>query len=811
MEQAAPSSSSSSTGSRPSSSSTSSASRYLTFAELRQVESTGYYESDGEGGDEESTSDRGENSTNPADGTCERCLILSTIRTTVITLFVATLVIVSLSASQVYPDSNYSKLMSPYLQLATDTLSSISSTAPQSTLRVDGLITVSGATSSSTTATVSADTTSKVLSTVADDDEEEDEGVEEGEKEGEEEDEEEDEEEEDADVGDDWLESVASVTSVATTDSTTTMTTTTSTTASVLQWSMTRSGYSPIDLSGTVLKYQILEGVDTIVEPYATNALFVVGMTSSNYYRYQLCPEDVAGADCYYGVLAVNKNVINEEVDIDCEAYDVYTVVIKEYSTATNSETNNYEGRAQCMYVRREVRALSNSDLSLTMDAMHTLWSTSEDEGQEIYGEDFHSAGYLLKIHHFNAAWQDSDHIHEGNGFLAQHIKMTNIFEASMQAVDPSVTIPYWDFTIDDGQGKSAFNSIIMTETIFGSMTPPVNLSWGFSYENDNITSGAIPDGRWAYLESPVNEDFPDLQAAYGYMRAPWNMNPSPYVSRFLDDYKIGISLPSCTTHYTILKEDTLVNFMYNMQNDPHATTHSLTGGIYGCETMTSMLDSGYLSSVDEQKTLCSKWIFYLKEFYRFGYITPKTDCVVEEDVQSSTCGFDCNGDMNLFLANLKTKLVSYVPEDMADEGWYAWRNFICTGDGGKIFSGDHLESASPHDPSFWVIHPTLERLLHAKFMAGGFKDTVWPTDAVNEFVCDKAECYNSDTDSLSYGADCCYGHFENDQFLDFLSGNRSLHFGDTNGDIIKKTDPTSTEYSMPYIYDTFTWNHCTG
>jgi putative NIF3 family GTP cyclohydrolase 1 type 2 len=40
----------------------------------------------------------------------------------------------------------------------------------------------------------------------------------------------------------------------------------------------------------------------------------------------------------------------------------------------------------------------------------------------------------LLKIHHFNAAWQDSDHIHEGNGFLAQHMKMTNIFESAMQA-----------------------------------------------------------------------------------------------------------------------------------------------------------------------------------------------------------------------------------------------------------------------------------------------------------------------------------------------------------------------------------------
>ena len=775
----------------------SSSSRYLTFAELREQDDY----SDNEGGDDEALLDRDEGGEYAADKTCSRCVVMGSIRAAVLTMFLGTLAIIAVSTSQQYPHSSFTKLVSPYLDLATSSLAGLSgasssskttTTTTSSSSDFTSASMISGATSYSTsTSAVSSDTT--FLGTTTDGGEDEDEEEEEG--------------GEDVDVQstDDWLES----TDVDTpTVSTTSESNSTTTTASALQWSMTRSGYSPIDLSDATLKYQVLNGIDTIIEPYSTNALFVVGISASIYYRYQLCPE-VAG-DCFYGVLALNMN-LNEEVELECEPHDVYTVVIKEYSSLTGSETNNYEGRAMCMYVRRELRSLTTADLTLTMDAMHALWSTEEEDGQELYGEDFHSASYMLKIHHFNAAWQDADHIHEGNGFLAQHIKMTNIFELAMQSVEPSVTLPYWDFTIDEGQGKSAFNSVVMTDTIFGSMASPVNSSWGFSYEEDNITSGAIPDGRWAYLESPVNEDFPDLQAAYGYMRAPWNMNPSPYVSRFLNDYKIGISLPSCTTHYSILQEDTLSNFMYGMQNDPHATTHSLIGGVYGCQTLSPLLDAGYLTSVEDQKALCSKWVFYLKEFYRFGYITPKKDCEVEEDVQSSTCGFECNGDMNTFLANMKTKLASYVPADMNDEGWYAWRDFICTGDGGKIFSGDHLESASPHDPSFWVIHPTLERLLHAKMMAGGFKDATWPTDNINDFVCDKAECYDSDTASLGYGADCCYGHYENDQFLDFLSGNRSLHFGDTNGAVITQSDPTSDDYAMPYIYDTFTWNHCTG
>ena len=46
---------------------------------------------------------------------------------------------------------------------------------------------------------------------------------------------------------------------------------------------------------------------------------------------------------------------------------------------------------------------------------------------------------------------------------------------------------------------------------------------------------------------------------------------------------------------------------------------------------------------------------------------------------------------------------------------------------GGLGVDGDHLESASPLDPSFWPVHPTLERLWQFKKMAGLFDDETWP------------------------------------------------------------------------------------
>ena len=37
-------------------------------------------------------------------------------------------------------------------------------------------------------------------------------------------------------------------------------------------------------------------------------------------------------------------------------------------------------------------------------------------------------------------------------GFLTHHLALTNSFEASLRSVDPSVTLPYWDFTIEGQQ-----------------------------------------------------------------------------------------------------------------------------------------------------------------------------------------------------------------------------------------------------------------------------------------------------------------------------------------------------------------------
>jgi Common central domain of tyrosinase len=420
---------------------------------------------------------------------------------------------------------------------------------------------------------------------------------------------------------------------------------------------------------------------------------------------------------------------------------------------------------------------------------------------------------------------------------------MDLIFEKSMQTVDPSVTMPYWDYTIERATNISVWESPLFTESTFGNLSLPKDTTFGWSYKNDSMDDGKIFNGRWKDLQTTSNTKFTSLNYGYGLMRAPWNMNPSYSLTRFTSTSK---DLPSCQSHYSMLSNAKLSNFLNNMPYSPHGATHIAIGGVYGCDAMDSLREQGYINDLEGQVDLCKNWIFYMKELYRMNVITPKSGCSsVDEngewsvDYDDQNCGYNCNpdnenelmnclkgggskpastpitniincvtGDMDESLLNSNDDCVPDIDE-MPDEGWVAWKDFICTGDGYKVFGGDHLESASPADPSFWPIHPTLERLLQVKYMAGGFDTNDWPTDPVSSYVCGHHECF--DITYGGYGAwdSCCYGHYQDDQYMDFSVGLKSAHTGPTNREIFDGTDPTSTEYTMNYIYDSFTWDHC--
>ena len=68
---------------------------------------------------------------------------------------------------------------------------------------------------------------------------------------------------------------------------------------------------------------------------------------------------------------------------------------------------------------------------------------------------------------------------HDGLGFLTTHSLVSNTFEFSLQLVNPKLTLPYWDWTIEGAEaelasvnGEIEIKSPLFTPDWFGGADP---------------------------------------------------------------------------------------------------------------------------------------------------------------------------------------------------------------------------------------------------------------------------------------------------------------------------------------------------
>ena len=130
---------------------------------------------------------------------------------------------------------------------------------------------------------------------------------------------------------------------------------------------------------------------------------------------------------------------------------------------------------------------------------------------------------------------------------------------------------------------------------------------------------------------------------------------------------------------------------------------------------------------------LLRSFVFYaLKDLYRDGHLVTPAYCSL--DTPFDECHARCADLRHVLDARNETGLRKYFGsawlwenEYYDDDGWDWFDDAVKTEvlkiacAGGIGVDGDHLESASPIDPSFWPIHPTLERLWQFKKLAGAF------------------------------------------------------------------------------------------
>lgn len=214
-----------------------------------------------------------------------------------------------------------------------------------------------------------------------------------------------------------------------------------------LTWTLYNPDYDPIPMfvdKSTIMRYKILNNFDAIIEPGIAMHIY---LSQSHYKALSItaCPTiSSSSCSCVSSTQSGTKAFILQHCTPH-EDFDL-TIIIEDVTSGSQSYLN---GTAKCMYVRREIRSLTDDDLSSTMDAMAQIWTTGTSEGQKLYGDDFHNIAYFTSAHYFGSASLIADWTHAGQGFLPQHSKLSSDFELAIQAVNSRISLPYWDYTID--------------------------------------------------------------------------------------------------------------------------------------------------------------------------------------------------------------------------------------------------------------------------------------------------------------------------------------------------------------------------
>jgi len=521
-----------------------------------------------------------------------------------------------------------------------------------------------------------------------------------------------------------------------------------------------------------------------VVEPYRTTTLKVI-LTSED------SNIDDSDITYYWTIGGDQMRYEGQIIQYEFQKIAYYNISVIQVQKSTKQTLQSTMQEVICRYVRREIRSLTDTDREDFLSALELAYSVSSEEGKQKYGPNFVNAQTLVAIHNKRAGDINCDHMHDGYGFMNSHVALTLVFEMSLQSINPKITIPYWDYTIDTidmkstGSTASFQSSIFFDDNWFGEAAPP---------------SKVMTRGLFAYLpvQTHMFNSTTTVHNAYGYLRAPWNQNKIPYITR--NDGMCGFritDIAGCDHHYKLLQVDTFSEFMKLSQYGPHGTIHIALGGMWGSDWRSHLEKAGY--NMSETKYFDNAIFGKYKNFYRSRILQCPEYC--SADTSNNDCKCTCP-DYEEYISNsikLEKIVTSFINEvkDLDSKYYEVFLNLLCNKfeDSAPIL-GDQLESASPGDPSFWPIHPTMERLFVWRRL-NGFQSIDWKDGAAwsfwrgTEFHTGSCDGHNLD-DVVGF----------QDLFAPYLSGVY------TNADFIHFTNPLK-DY-LPYIYDHFTWDHCT-
>ena len=462
-------------------------------------------------------------------------------------------------------------------------------------------------------------------------------------------------------------------------------------------------------------------------------------------------------------------------------------------------------------YVRREIRSLTDDERNNFFDALHLLYTVDSATGKAKYGDKFNTAEYFVYKHLTGAGTTDCDHWHDGAGLTTHHMAFTLEIEQSLQAIDPSLSMPYWEYGMDTYLYDTWEDSPIFDADWFGANSA--------SNEGHYIDDG----GRWDRLKVPDGDAYSDWSISetgslnpyvngYSHMRGPWNNNPWQEVGRHNKTYNMQQygSMPTCSTLQSCYKSTSLSDINDCLNGATHGPVHILIGGAWG--------EGNLFDDEDIEGAQMPDKLLFFKVLWRKGWTRCPSSCTKGVPCKCSVPDqyiTDYGADYILKDTNVYYGLEKYLEDADDDLKLKFLRAVEDPGIAGEMFS-----SAAAFDPTFWPLHGAMERLVDLKriYIEQGYFTTfdgTWGFVEYNKYsgaayldgVCDWSKVAGAGDLTLpTCTMDVtCYGHQENDQleFSDFLGTGDTY----TNAEFWEFMHPWTD--SLPYTYDTFDFDYC--
>ncbi|HWV35973.1 MAG TPA: tyrosinase family protein [Thermomicrobiales bacterium] len=197
--------------------------------------------------------------------------------------------------------------------------------------------------------------------------------------------------------------------------------------------------------------------------------------------------------------------------------------------------------------VRRNAKSLSAAEKKAFTDAVLAIKAAPSpwDADYSIYDQ--------FVVWHRDAFACDLMAAHMGPAFFPWHRMFLKLFEEQLQAIDPSVTVPYWDWTVDDTVDS-------------------------YVWQDDFMGGSGDPEHQWAVMDGPFRKDNWEISI---FDEADDEL--LPFLIRNLGDGKLAPDLPTAEQVETSLALTTYDTAPWNEMSDPAVSFRSYMEGWRDC------------------------------------------------------------------------------------------------------------------------------------------------------------------------------------------------------------------------------------